>query len=159
MATTPAKRSWELAEDRCYKYLKSKLSGIEGVTAHKAELPITHSNATDMNVWMFSVTGPGSVEPILVRQTAKPACAFTMGAKLEGVFADRTTAQQLAGLVMDALPIDVGELDGVTYFYYSEMPTLVREVVPTARDNSTGGDQRVWLLTFPMVVVFSNARS
>ena len=159
MATTPAKRSWELAEDRCFNYLKSKLSGIEDVTAYKAELPITHSNATDMNAWMFSISGPGAVEPIQVLQSKRPACAFTMGAMVNGVFASRTTAQQLAGQICDALPIDVGEVAGITRFYYSEMPSLVREVVQTAKDNSTGGEQRVWLLTFPMVVVFSNTRS
>ena len=159
MATTPAKRSWELAEANCYKYLKSKLSGIEGVTAYEAELPRTFSNATDMNVWTFNISGPGATEPIMVKQAQKPACAFNMGASIMGVFADRTKAQQTAGLVMDHLPVDSSTISGVERFYYSEMPTLVRDTVEIARDNSTGGNQRVWLLTFPMVVVFNNLRS
>ena len=157
--TIPAKRSWELAEENCYKYLKSKLAGIEGVSAYKAELPRTFSNASDMNVWAFEISGPGPVEPIMIKQAQKPACAYTMGAQVMGVFADRVKAQQTAGLIMDNLPVDSDTISAVTRFYYSEMPTLVREVVPIARDNTTGGDQRVWLLTFPMVVVFNNTRS
>ena len=156
---TPAKRSWELTEEKCFKYLLEKLAGIEDVTGYQGELPITVDNASDMNMWMFEISGPGAVEPIQVKQAQKPACSYNMGAMLKGVFADRVTAQQLAGLVMDALPIGTDEITGIQRLYYSEMPSLVRSVEPISRDKSTGGDIRVWLLTIPMIVVFNNQRS
>ena len=157
--TTPAKRSWELAEEECFKYLLNALAGIEDVTGYKGELPRTVDNAADMNMWMFEINGPGPVEPIQIKQAQKPPCAYTMGALLQGVFAVRITAQQLAGLVMDSLPVGADELTGITRFYYSEMPTITRSVEVTSRDKTTGGDIRVWLLTIPMVVVFNNRRS
>ena len=152
-----ARRAWELAEERCFNYLKQELQVVSDVVAYSPELPATFDNSDNAQMWAFQINGPGAAERIIVRQAQKPACAWSAGAKLFGIFEDRTTASNVAGLVLDALPLDAGTLPNITYFNYNEFPTIERDEILLSNDQSSGGSKLIWTLNIEMNVVFSNA--
>jgi hypothetical protein len=156
---TSARQSWKLAEERCFQYLKVALQVVSDTIGYSPEMPSTFGNGDNQHMWAFRISGAGITEPMQIRQNQRPACAWSAGAMLQGIFNDRDTAMDTAGLVMDALPLDVGELEGITRFNYTEFPTIEREEITLNDDQSSGGLQLIWRLDIPMQVVFSNTRN
>jgi len=153
---TEARRAWIVAEQECFNYLLEKLESFEGVDGYKGEGPAVIAEESDANFWVFAINGAGTVSPIDVAQDARPACTWNMSGMLHGVFADREMAQEWAGRIMDALPLDQGELDSIVRFNYTAMPQLERSEITIKADDSTGGEKRIWLISFPVFVVFGN---
>jgi hypothetical protein len=163
---TEARRSWELAEKRCFDYLAQQLGAFKDITAYIGEMPAKIDDATRYQQWAFEINGPGPVDRISIHQTSKPACTFCMGAMFTAVIEDdddtaqaRIDCQQLAGKVLDALPVDSGELTGIVRLEYTEMPTITRDMFLIKPDQAKGGEVRVWILRIPMMVVFGNQDS
>ena len=154
-----ARRSWTLAEDRCFQYLKQELQVVSDTVAYSPELPATFGNGSDQQMWAFNINGAGTTDMIIVSQTAKPACTWNAGAKLFGIFNSRETTQEVAGLVMDAVPLNSGELPGIVYFNYTGFPEIERDEILLSNDQSSGGSRLIWTLTINMVVVFGNERN
>lgn len=159
MTDIPAMRAWELAEQRCFDFLKESLGSFEDVDAYLAEFPAHFTNETNSRMWAFEINGPGELGIISIQQSARVLCSWEMGAMLKGIFDNRTLAQQIAGKIMTVMPIDNGELKGITRFEMTAMPTINRGEIQSSNDQSAGGLKRIWTLTIPFRVVFNNQKS
>ena len=166
MATTPAAEAWINAERRCFAYLLENLEGQKDVTAFGApdyEIPLkVNSNSKeDCQMWTFRIEGPPPVgEDELYPKSNNHPGAWNFGGVIEAVFLSRERAQRFAMLVRDALPVNAGgAITGITFLCYSGKPSLERSVLFLKSDQSTGGEIRVWKVTQPLVVVFSNTKN
>jgi len=154
-----ARRAWIEAEKRCFAWLKEQIGEVSDAVAYRPEIPATFGSAADVKMWAFSINGPGPNEPLQVLQAGRPACTWNAGARLFGIFETRETALDVAGIVMDRLPIDQGELDGIVRLNYSEFPTVDRDTILLTQDQSQGGEKLIWKLDLSMLVWFSNVRN
>jgi len=158
---TNAQSAWENAELRCYEYLVAVLESEEGVTAHLGELPITITDDSEAEMWMFKIDGGG--ELLQINAAQRPRCCWEMTAAFNGIFTERDRAQRVAGKVMDSLPAKTGNvptgypgLTGVQKFDLAGNPTLDRSLIHMKTSTEQGGEIRVWLLTIPLIVAFNN---
>jgi len=147
--------SWASAEQQCFQWFIDTLESIEGVTGYLGEFPDTHKAGADAQMWMFEVNGGSDITQIAA--TAKPYGCWRMDAAIRGIFTTRETAQTVAGMALNGLPLDKGTLDSVSRLTHTAMPTLERVTIELGNDQTKGGPVRVWALFLPLMVLFGNS--
>jgi hypothetical protein len=91
-----------------------------------------------------------------VRPADRPLGTWIFDAHLRGIFLERETAQAVAGMAMTALPAGKDDIPFVSRLDWASMPLLDRSVIDLSSDQHVGGEVRVWVLEFPLWVVFHN---
>jgi len=151
--------TWSLVEASIFGYLDEKLEGT-GLTAFLGELPRAANKVADLKMWYFSMSGGSSVVPVQVKRST------WNGWRMDGVIGamftedEREEAQRFAGLALNCLPITLSDkVDGCTFCDITSMPSLERDTVYLKSDLSQGGEVRIWKLSIPLEIVFSNISS
>jgi hypothetical protein len=147
--------SWKAAEKQCFQYLLEATQTIVGVTAYTAEDFPRKLTAGQTEMWTFDISGDSAFSPtIQVSPGARPYGCWRFGAEVKGVFESRDTAQELAGMVLTALPAGTADIPSVGVLSWASMPTVEPDMIPKGE---TGVDTRVWVLTMPLWVAFGNS--
>jgi len=147
--------SWASAEQQCFQFFLDQLQAVENVDGYLGEFPHTHDAGSDAQMWMFEVNGGSDITQIAA--SAKPYGCWRMDAAIRGIFTKRETAQTVAGMALNALPVDAGTLDSVSRLTHTAMPSLERASIELGNDQTRGGPVRVWALFLPLMVLFGNS--
>lgn len=159
MATAIA--AWASAERRIFQYLLEATQSIVGVTGFAPEDVPRKMLEGETQMWTFKIEGDSPFAQTPQIQTRPNGC-WTMGAmwtaQVErdrpGQNEPRKLAQDLCGMVLNALPVTSGEITSVGYVSWAGMPTIEPDIV---EKGDTGYDVRIWRVTLPMWVKFGNS--
>ena len=147
--------AWKNAEDRIFGYFQNILGGDLNKTAFIAEMPKDFEDQGEDGMWSFVMNGGGT--PLDDGQNVATPGAWVekqMDAEVRGVWNTRARAMEMAGLLMDALPIVEDSLDGIYRIIPRQEPRLERITIQRKADQDLGGEVRVWTMTYELAVIF-----
>lgn len=152
--------AWRAAEDACFGYLAAACRSIPNVSAVVGAMPITLSYDAQGNLecWYFEINGGSKVPRIWKTEGTinRPYCCWFMDAKVEGFFASRARAQEIAGMLLTVLPANAADVPEIKCLDFTTMPVLSQATVDLTADQTVGGKVNGWRLTLPLEVLFGN---
>jgi hypothetical protein len=160
MSVNTAEFAWESAERRCFNYLNKTLGTIPDIQGFIATFPKAINATSSLVLWTFEINGGGGVVQIQANQA--PSASWHLGARLRGLFTERTTAQEFCGRIKNILPYEIRFpdplLENILRFSIADNPTLEQDVIPIQDDVSDiGGDYPIWRLEWGLSVAFTNS--
>lgn len=150
--------SWSSVERGLIDYFSAVLGTIEGVQGYTVDtLPRTMpDDSTDFYIWTFRIDGGTE---IIQRQNRSdiPSGAWKMDAVFQAWATTDYLSKQIAGAVLDALPVTPSDgVDGLARLYYTSWPTREWVTRGVLNDQRAGDERRFVQLTLTMECAFGN---
>lgn len=149
--------AWENAERGCWEYFNRVLGTIEGITAFDGDnMPRTvPGDGADFFIWTFKING-GAVEAFRQDRTEILGGNWHMNAVLDLWTTSDALAKRLGGIILDALPVTGGDVDGIAQLYPTAWPSRTREHREVVTGDRAGDERIFYHLTQEMACAFGN---
>lgn len=150
--------SWSSVERGLVDYFSAVLGTIQGVQGYTVDdLPRTMpDDATDFYIWTFRIDGGSDVIHRNDR-TSIPAGAWKMDAVFQAWATTDYLSKQIAGAVLDALPVMPSDgIDGLARLYHTAWPTREWVLRNVLNEERAGDERRFVQLTLNMECAFGN---
>ena len=150
--------AWASIERGCFEYFQRALGTIEGVQGYTVDdLPRTMpSDAEDYFLWSFKIDGGSEVIQRGDRSQLING-AWKMDATFQAWATTDYLAKQIAGIIIDALPVlPTDGVDGLARLYHTAWPSREWVLRNVLSDDRAGDERRFVQLTIPMECAFGN---
>lgn len=135
-------------ENQIFDMFSAKMGNAKGISCAVGRIP-----AQAYNFWMFEINGGGEPLDAMFTSDFPGNCGrWRMNALVQGIFAERSDAQLLAGVVRTLVPIAEGGLANVHWLRPVGEPTFA--TVPV--DNRRGGFIECWQIDYPLEVIMKD---
>ena len=144
--------NWKGAEQLCFNYLLTAAQTVVGVEGFCPEVPDAIAESPTAQHWQFTMNG-GEVQ-MTVNSDATgrtQRCTHGMDAMIEGFFVSRPTAQDVASMMVNALPAGNTDITGIMSLSIVSMP-VITPAIKTTTTTTAGRPYRGWSLTIPLRV-------
>jgi hypothetical protein len=149
---------WTTAENNAYAFLLDALTAeVDGETAFQNELPATFADETVDHIWHFSINGGGDPDDV---GAGESTCGINCAGVIEGLFIERTDAQQFACDVKVLMPVAADDIEGIQDMRLEKEPSIMRVKYKREADQTNqSGEGRGWAVTIPLSCVIVGAGS